>query len=189
MTNTLPKVTVYVTESRGSGFYAQRKFTKSLTPPSYCYSDYQVLAPDSSAALHRISSKKKTMAMNGRKFSKLFMGINTPKCKHNKRIEYPIFEPDKINVERFSYKMRPKTFDYKYTKGDEYAPDLITVKWITQEWDKNSISDIVKEIDRCFSFIGYYGLVELDITSSDYPRLKTQTRHTEFHIARRVHGC
>lgn len=180
MKKEMQTVTIFTTESRGSGFYASQRITRSPIPPANLrVENFDITKPMADVNSRRSKSQK----MTKQSFSRSFMGIITTASSN----DIPQFNAKGINGERLSEEMLPKAFKYEFKTGGAGNQDLIEVEWISRSWgNREDIDTVVREIGRCFKYIGYRDMVKLDIKSANYKKATSQHRTIMFPITRRM---
>lgn len=95
MKKEMQAVTIFTTESIGSGFYATQRITRSLIPPANLrVENFDIIRPMADVNSRRSKSQK----MTKQSFSRSFMGIITlASCD-----DIPQFNAEGINGERLS---------------------------------------------------------------------------------------
>jgi len=113
--------------------------------------------------------------MTEQEFDKAFHGIKAPAYRG---ASYPKFDPAAINMSRVPDELRVKEFEYTFNEGEDSIDDELHVKWKSQEWDEYGVDEVIDEMTRCLSDIGFIGTVYLHIFERGY---EGSGEHEEFH--------
>lgn len=102
--------------------------------------------------------------MTENEFNHKFKGVNAPSCRGAKQ---PAFNPAKINESKFADELRFKDVNFDFIDGKDAIKDTVHINWVSYSWPDDGAKSLVEEIKRCFKFIGFKGIVALDVCDRD----------------------
>ncbi len=89
-------------------------------------------------------------------FNRKFRGVNCPNCRGAKQ---PPFDPAAVNESRFADELRFKEYGFSFHEGTGNDDDIVQVRWVTQDWNKDGLFGFLEEVVRCMRHIGFRGIV------------------------------